>query len=342
MCWHTLCIICLQVAAGVVPGLLLLCCGLEGPPKGLAAAAAAAAAAAKGPLLQPASSSTSNAGVPSSDAQDVPPGSSSSIAAADGKAYVRRTTLSSGGAAGEQGHIGEALDSIAEPSHLAEGEEENATSTTADSSRTSSAKSAGPAGAADGKKKGGKKSKKPVKLEPAMIEAQTLASAAVKLLALSGDAGRSALLSAGALPVLVALLKGPVAPARWNSQQALLSLSLEATSHTTADASSSSSSGSTGTATAGAPAVPTIQKAPGASSQLPVKLPDYISFDNMPASHWKPVAPMSMPPQPPIPAIPGRSGGTGSGRPTSQGRRTSVSNVGMSGGPSGPMIQSSR
>lgn len=311
----------LQVAAGVVPGLLLLCCGLEGPPKGLTVAAEAAAAAAKSPLLPTASSSTSNAGVPSSDAQDVPPGSSSSIAAADGKAYRR-------------------LDSIAEPSHLAEGEEEDVTSATADSSRTSSAKSGGPAAAADGKKKGGKKSKKPAKLEPAMIESQTLASAAVKLLALSGDVARTALLSAGALPVLVALLKGPVAPARWNSQQALLSLSLEATSHTTGDASSSSSS-SGSAAAAASPAVPTTQKV-GAGSLLPVKLPDYISFDNMPASHWKPVAPMSMPPQPPIPAIPGRSGGTGTGRPTSQGRRTSVSNVGMSGGPSGPTIQSSR
>jgi hypothetical protein len=329
----------LQVAAGVVPGLLLLCCGLEGPPKGLTVAAEAAAAAAKSPLLPTASSSTSNAGVPSSDAQDVPPCSSSSTAAADGKAYGRRITLSPGGATGEAGHVGEALDSIAEPSHLAEGEEEDATSATADSSRTSSAKSGGRAAAADGKKKGGKKSKKPAKLEPAMIESQTLASAAVKLLALSGDVARTALLSAGALPVLVALLKGPVAPARWNSQQALLSLSLEATSHTTGDASSSSSSGSA--AAAASPAVPTTQKV-GAGSLLPVKLPDYISFDNMPASHWKPVASMSMPPQPPIPAIPGRSSGTGTGRPTSQGRRTSVSNVGMSGGPSGPTIQSSR
>jgi hypothetical protein len=72
------------------------------------------------------------------------------------------------------------------------------------------------------KQQGGKKqkkSKKPVKLEPAMVEAQTQASAALKLLALSGDAARRSLLEAGALQVLLPLLDGSVSAARWNARQ---------------------------------------------------------------------------------------------------------------------------
>jgi hypothetical protein len=131
--------------------------------------------------------------------------------------------------------------------------------------------------------------------------------------------------------------------------QALLSLSLVATSHVNPSPSSSDSPQST----AGPTAPPQSNKPstiPGASTTAShPDLPTYISLSNMPLTHWQPVAPFSMPPQPPLPAIPGRSrggdgsgsaaAGGGSGRPTSQGRRTSVSNMASS---SGPMTQASR
>jgi hypothetical protein len=229
--WNT------QIAAGAVPYLLLLCCGLEGPPKELLAAVEAAAAAANcTPSPQQPSSSTQHPAspVPAAEGFDKSDanasGTSGSSTAAKPSMYARRSTVSSGGGPpGEAGHAGEALDSIAEPSHVAEGEEDDTASgdgagdlesSSGSSSRGQSAGSAAEQGAGGKKgKKGGKKSKKPAKLEPDMVEAQTQASAAVKLLALSGDAGRNTLLSAGALSVLLPLLQGPVSPARWNARQ---------------------------------------------------------------------------------------------------------------------------
>lgn len=234
----TVCMSCaMQIAAGVIPALLLLCCGLEGPSKGLQAAVAAAAAAAAKPPTRP-----QTAGSINTDASSAPgtcvgdgadgsarPGSSGSgsgdaAAPADGKSYTRRPTFSSGGAAGEAGHVGEVLDSIAEPAHAAEGEEDGECASGAgDSSRGTSAASGACkdiGGAKAGAKKGGKKKgKKPAKLEPAMIEAQSHASAAVKLLAIASDLARSSLLSAGALLVLLPLVDGGVSQARWNARQ---------------------------------------------------------------------------------------------------------------------------
>lgn len=227
----------MQISAGAVPLLLLLCCGVEGPPKELLAAAEAAAAAAKcssSPQQQQASSlhnAPAGAAAEGGDKSDITANGSSSIGPTGKPVYARRSTVSSGGGVpGEPGHAGEALDSIAEPSHVAEGEEDDAASgdgagdsSSGGSSRVQSAGSGAEQGAGGKKgKKGGKKSKKPAKLEPDMVEAQTQASAAVKLLALSGDAGCNVLLSAGALSVLLPLLQGPVSPARWNARQVWL------------------------------------------------------------------------------------------------------------------------
>lgn len=223
-----------QIAARVIPALLMLCCGLEGPSKGLeAAVAAATAAAAKGPQRPEATtSSSSNSSVAQTaavDGHDLSAGSGSgahgaTAAAADSRTYVRRSSVSTGGAVGDGGHV-EVLDSIAEPAYAVEGEEDESASGASDS-RVNTAGSGASKGAGignGGKNKGGKKkSKKPAKLEPAMVEAQTQASAAVKLLALSSDTARSALLSAGALSVLLPLLDGSVSQARWNARQVSL------------------------------------------------------------------------------------------------------------------------
>jgi hypothetical protein len=109
------------------------------------------------------------------------------------------------------------LDSIAEPSHAFEGEEEDA-STTADDSRGNAAEGAQHKSGKKGAVKKGEK-QKPAKLDPAMELAHTHASAALNLLALAGDAPRLALFSGGALPVLLPLLEGGVTAARWNARQ---------------------------------------------------------------------------------------------------------------------------
>lgn len=135
--------------------------------------------------------------------------------------------------------------------------------------------------------------------------------------------------------------------------QALLSLSLVATPHTVSASGSSSSnpaSSNGSTAVAAAAAAPlTAQQQHSdpllatAAAAAGLKLPSYISLSNMPASHWLPVASLSMLPAPPLPAYPGRrgdgvsaGGGGAGGRPSSQGRRAPVSNL------SSAVIQASR
>jgi hypothetical protein len=65
----------------------------------------------------------------------------------------------------------------------------------------------------------GKKGKKGTRIDPSTEECMRHASAAVKLLAMSGDVGQAALLAAGALQVLVPLLDDSVAVVRWNARQ---------------------------------------------------------------------------------------------------------------------------
>lgn len=206
---------------------------------------AAATAAARSPAAGPhtAHDSTANAQDRGSAASSASSGSGSgappaAAAAADVKPLARRPTLSSGGAAaaagGEaSGYLGEVLDSIAEPSQAAEGDEDDSVTPGSGAGPGSSrgvsagsgisAPATGTSPQKGGKTKQGgkqkKKSKKPVKLVAAMVEAQTQASAALKLLALSGDAARRSLLEAGVLPVLLPLLEGTLSQARWNARQ---------------------------------------------------------------------------------------------------------------------------
>lgn len=217
---------------------------------------------------------------------------------------------------------------------------------------------AGPAaaGRAAGEKKKKKKGskKKAAKLEPGMAEAQCAASAAVKLLAMSGEAGRAALLAAGARQVLVPLLAAPTAVARWNARQALMLLSLAASdkrrapdSGGSSKQSSNSSSSSIATAAvrdagAGISGVPAgSQGQLTAADEAAAGVPDYLAMGNLPASHWQRSAPLTMPPLPVLPYIPGKrsagaeqqhgSGPGGAGGASGGGSAGALAGAGSSG-----------
>lgn len=360
------------LAAGCVPVLLLLCCGPDGPPAALAAAANLAAAAA---ATGDATSSRPAAGVggPDGPAKPASSGSSSTTTAglAEGPGSFMSRAAGSSSARGTRTDLG----AIAEPSHGETEESDDAmvpTSAAGDgastalddedgggSSRDSSAKEGA---SADKKKKAGKN--KGGKLEPGMAEAQVAASAAVKLLAMSGEEGRAALLAAGAQRVLVPLLAGPATEARWNARQGLMLLAL-----TTKDAgqpaarlsnSKLASSNGSGAEAQGLPASALAAAAAagaGSASRTAEEVPAYITMGNMPASHWQRSAPLQMPPLPALPVIPSRrpagteqhssglaapggaaggsagplpgrgSGGSSGVQPASQQRRTSMSST---------------
>ncbi|KXZ55790.1 hypothetical protein GPECTOR_2g1340 [Gonium pectorale] len=107
------------------------------------------------------------------------------------------------------------------------------------------------------KKKKGKKGKKP-KMEPGTLEAQTYASAVLRLSSLAEEQ-RSALVEAGALRYLLPLLDAKNSAARWNARQTLINLSL----------------------------------APELLPKLQLyKVPDYVHQANVPSSHFeRPLAP---------------------------------------------------
>ncbi|KAG2434236.1 hypothetical protein HXX76_007961 [Chlamydomonas incerta] len=82
--------------------------------------------------------------------------------------------------------------------------------------------------AADDKKKGKKKSKKKgkkAKMEPGMAEAQTYASAVLRLVSLAEEQ-RVPLASAGSIRYLLPLIDAKNSAARWNARQTLINLSL--------------------------------------------------------------------------------------------------------------------
>lgn len=247
--------------------------------------------------------------------------------------------------------------SAAEPSHGEEGTEDDesdgeaADPTTADSAALTTAGAAG--GAASSKKAKKSKKKGSTKVDPAVQTAQSHASAAIKLLALSGDAGRAALQAAGAKAVLVPLLAGPAALARWNARQALMAMALTSSNKAGARAASSSIASqlnAAGTASTGSsPSRPTSSSSHAwQCAAEPVVVPNYIAMSNLPASHYQRSAPISQVPMPVLPMVPGKqratdsisisvaagaagaAGGStaaGAARPSSTARRTSMSNL---------------
>jgi hypothetical protein len=342
------------IESGCVPALLLLCCGPDNAPASLVAAATAAAAAARAsmhPVVV-----VVGADVKGTDGHADTTGTSGSAAAdsASGVANTRATSGSSsarGAASWSPGDLG----AIAEPSHSELDDSNTDTATAAHSAideegaaaeevEGSSRASSGRQGSGEKKKKKGGK-KKAAKLEPGMAEAQCAASAAVKLLAMSGEAGRAALLAAGAKQVLVPLLAAPTAVARWNARQSLMLLSLAASDKRRApDLGGSSSTtraarDATSRGLAGIPAGELGQLA----AAVEERVPDYIAMGNLPASHWQRSAPLTMPPLPALPVIPGKrpagaeqqqqqgSGPAGAGAAAAGGSAGAVAGAGSSG-----------
>lgn len=211
------------------------------------------------------------------------------------------------------------------------------------------------------KKKAGKKGS--TTMSPEMHDAQAHASAVLKLLAMSGDAGRAALQEAGAKAVLTPLLAGQNDVARWNARQVLVSMALVG-SYSKPPGRSTASMGLLAKAGAAACSkhllAPAVQVGAAAATDSnsrsgpswllasgPMTVPIYITMDNMPASHYQRSAPISQVPLPVLPVIPGRArvteGGAGTAagsfvgaggalvpgasRPSSQSRRLSVSNT---------------
>lgn len=210
------CTACVQVATGALPHLLLLCCGSGGAPEGLQEAAAAATAAAAAALKTAAAASANVTGTTDtchggSLAVDMPRalGSSTSMCPA----------AAAGSSACDTARVGDALNSIAEPQNAAECDSEEGAQVngSAASSRVASA-SQGVRDSGDGVKKGKKGA---AKADPAQVAASEQATAAIKLIAFAGDSSRVALLSSGALPVLLPLLKSASSTARWNARQVL-------------------------------------------------------------------------------------------------------------------------
>lgn len=83
-------------------------------------------------------------------------------------------------------------------------------------------------GAGNGKKKkGGKKGgkKKKGKLEPGMADAQTYASGVLRLISLD-EGWRDSLVKEGVVRYLLPLVEAKLSPARWNSRQLLINLSM--------------------------------------------------------------------------------------------------------------------
>lgn len=204
----------LQVKAGCVPVLLLQCCGLNSPPPGLRAAAQTAITATcdatgKG---QSAGTKQQPTAVSSTRRRSINDGS---VAAGPGGVGPVSTGGSDKMEAGVLGAIAEPLygeieevqDDLAE----AVGAAVNEGGASAGSGNHGS-----PAAASTRKSKKGKWGPR---LDPSTEECMRNASAAVKLLAMSGDCGQTALVAAGALPVLVALLDDPVPVVRWNARQ---------------------------------------------------------------------------------------------------------------------------
>uniref|UniRef100_A0A7S0S1C1 Uncharacterized protein n=1 Tax=Chlamydomonas leiostraca TaxID=1034604 RepID=A0A7S0S1C1_9CHLO len=103
-----------------------------------------------------------------------------------------------------------------------------------------------------GKKKAGGKKGKKGKLEPGQAEAQSWASAVLRMISLDVD-WRAAVCGAGAIRYLLPLLDAKVHPARWNARQTLINLSMTPT------------------------LMPTLQL---------YKVPDYIHGANIPARHF--------------------------------------------------------
>ncbi|GLC38829.1 hypothetical protein PLESTB_000711000 [Pleodorina starrii] len=82
-----------------------------------------------------------------------------------------------------------------------------------------------PAEEPKGKKKKKKSKKKKAKMEPGTLEAQTYASAVLRLVSLAEEQ-RPALVEAAAIRYLLPLLEGKNSAARWNARQTLINLSM--------------------------------------------------------------------------------------------------------------------
>lgn len=120
------------------------------------------------------------------------------------------------------------------------------------------------------------------KLDPAELDAQGDAAAAVQLLAASGDEGRAALAGMGAADVLAPMLSALACRTRWAARHALAALALAPSPSSAARPARSAAQRAAGRLTAAATAAQ-----PAVAS-----IPEFLTGTNLPGSHWRRVAPL--------------------------------------------------